>query len=361
MSPGAAHVSTTVGTPRVNTGPVVVNAGFSPLASSNSKAVEPSRSSTLEVAAGISSKRAAVVIVFTVQSLDFARLFSLPRLFEKFQRHLHEALASEVGNWIPPDWIKLQLKPGSVRVSARLEAFSKDEADAWHTELRASIVPMRERLASSISTVPGISAACTGQIGVTDVRTARAGEVAKPDDPAEYIVSSHLGIQIPVLEAAPLLLLVVAGGASLLLLVVLLPLPSSVSNLSLRHPSHIRQATGGSGDASKQYAMLSGHVGLSVVAPSRTDPSQMLATRPVQEKRILQDCTNEADPEQQKLQQPETQQQTSALDDSWKTARSRGWSSIYEVLPEQDPLAQQNPAVFNRRPRGESEGVGLLA
>jgi len=375
--------STTTGVPPWRkTNLVIVNPGFAPHAWRNSSVAKPLRPSSLNIttkaAAGVSSKMAAVLIFWTVKHLDFARLQSLPPVLQEFQRHVRETLASEVGYWIPPDWIKLQLTPGSVRVRARLEAFSKDEADAWHADLGASVVPLGRRLVLSISSVPGISAACTGNIAVTDVTTARAVELAEPAEPGEDMLGSSSNIQTPGLEAAPFLLMVAAGGASCLLLVLLLvPLPSFLSSFfTTRCPSHAAQAPGGPNDASKQYAMLSGQFGLGVFAATTRihQTPRGLAARPLNEKKVVQDCTDEADPEQQKLQellqqqplqqqQPQTPPQQSsspAEDPSVKTARSRGWSSIFEVLPEQEPPAQRQPNVFARRPRGESDTDGLL-
>jgi len=351
--PNVANVSTTAAPSWLKKEWVVVNPDFSPHASSNNNDAESAaRPSSLHVtksvAAGIASNKAAVLISLTVKQVDFALLHSMPHVFEDFQRHVQNALASEVGNWIPPEWIKLRLTPGSVRVSARLAAFSNDEADTWHAELRASVVPLRERLVSSISSVPGINAACTGHIAVTDVTTARTEELVQPDESVEDMASSTIGIQPPVLEAAPLVLIVAAGCASCLLLLVLLPFPTSRA-----------AAAGGAGDASKQYAMLPGQVGLGALTTSRMDPTRELATRPPKENGMPQDCTDEANPLQETLPLPETQQQLSAGEEA-KSARSRGWSSIFEVLPEQEPLAQRQSSTTSKRPRGESDTDGLL-
>jgi len=354
MPPNSTDVLTTSAPLWLNTNIVVVNPDFSPHASNNSSDAESARTSsfniTKRVAAGIASNKAAVLIFLTVKQLDFSLLHSMRHVFEEFQRQVQKTLASEVGYWILPEWIKLRLRPGSVRVSARLEAFSEDEADTWYAELRASVVPLRERLASSISSVPGINAACTGRISVIDVTTARTEKVVQPDEPVADTASSTVGIQMPVLEAAPLVLVVAAGGASCLLLLMLLPIPN---------PSSRAPAAGGAGDTSKQYAMLPGQLSLGALAANRIDPSRELATRPLKEKKLPQDCTDEADPPEATLPLPETPQHLSAGEEA-RTARSRGWSSIFEVLPEQEPLSQQQTNTIAQRPRGESDTDGLL-
>lgn len=376
--PRGANVSTTAAEKHwLNTDIVVVNPDFSPHAPRDHNGdAGASRQSGFNVtrreAAGIASRKAAVLILLTVQQVDFALLRALPPVFEEFQRHVQKAVASEVGYWIPPEWIKLRLTPGPVfrrgsalRVSARLQAFSRGEADAWHAQLRVAAVRLRRRLVSSIAGVPGISAACTGHVAVTDVTVARAEEIVQRAEPLEDRASISAGLPIPALSAAPLVLVIAASAASCLLLVVLLPLPASLSSSYPRHPSHVALAAGATGDPSKQYSMLSGQLGLTM-ATSRIDPSRELATRPSKEKKekkIPQDRTEEADPLQPRqptLPCPPTPQELSAGDEA-KTARSRGWSSIFEVLPEQEPLAQPQTNVHVRRPRGESDTDVLLA
>jgi len=107
-----------------------------------------------------------VLVSMTVANVDYSKLMVLPLVLQAFEACVRRTLALQAGRVMPPSSIKLQLTPGSVRVSARVASLDDSQASSWQSKLRAS-PSIRDRLATSIEAVNGIAAACTGPVSVT--------------------------------------------------------------------------------------------------------------------------------------------------------------------------------------------------
>lgn len=129
----------------------------------------------------------------TVANVDYSKLMVLPSVLQAFEDSVRRTLALQASHLMPLNSIKLQLMPGSVRVSARVASLDDAEASNWTTKLRSSPT-IRDRLATSIEGVNGIAAACTGPVSVTSFET--SSEIKLSTGPGSSLVTCALLIAL---------------------------------------------------------------------------------------------------------------------------------------------------------------------
>jgi len=105
-----------------------------------------------------------------LNNVDYHRLSAKADLCKMLKREVGAAVVAEAGNVISAQHVKVELKPGSVAISAAISSLSGTVASDVGKRIKQSAT-LGWRVADKVTGVRGIAAVTTGPVTVTDIST----------------------------------------------------------------------------------------------------------------------------------------------------------------------------------------------
>jgi len=146
------------------------------------KAEEPVAPPAEEMKAAVED---AINLSMTVHSVDYHALVADAPLRAAFENTMVQVIASEAGNGVMPEHVKLQLKSGSVIVDAEITPPSGVDLNAVHTNLAGPSSSLGGKVVASVNEVANIKSVATGPIELSSINVLRSSSQHKNENIAD--------------------------------------------------------------------------------------------------------------------------------------------------------------------------------